>query len=319
MHYRSAWLPWLLALGLSAGGAAVSVAQTPSGPSPAAGAASGAAADPQQRVVITVNEESLTAADIDKILQSLPPQSREYYSGEGRHLLPQFLVRLKVLLAEARKGKLDQRPEVRDTIELATESILAAAERKQIEQSISAPPDLVAQLYESRKKQFEEVRLRRLLIRTEGSILSQSSVASRPALSPADARKKLEDLRRQILDGADFAELARANSDDPASAPAGGDMGFATYQSVIPPIAQAAAALAPGKVSEIIATPYGLELIQVVEKRTKPLEEVRPELEAQLRQGKLEEKMQELQSQYKISIDQDYFNPKNAAPAPSGP
>ena len=279
-------------------------------------AAAAAPADAKQRVVVSVGSESLTVADVQKILQTLPPQTREFYSGEGWHLLPQYLVRMKVLLSEARKQKLDQKQDIRDTIQVATESILADAARKQVEQNIAAPDDLVVQLYQQKKKEYEEVRLRQLLIRTESSILSQSSVATRPPLSSEDARKKLQELRTKILNGAAFADVVRANSDDTGAAASGGDIGFVSYQTVIPPIAQAAEKLAPGQVSEIIPTPFGMVLIQVVEKRTRPFPEVRRELEAQIRQAGLEQRLRELQDQYKITVDDKFFAPKNASAAP---
>jgi hypothetical protein len=55
-----------------------------------------------------------------------------------------------------------------------------------------------------------------------------------------------------------------------------------------------------------------MELIQVVEKRSRPLEEVRPQLEAILRQGKLDAKLQELQGQHKITVDAEFFAPQTA-------
>jgi len=277
-----------------------------------------APSDPHQRVVLTVNGEPLTAADVEKIIETLPVQSRDYYAHEGRRLLPQYLVRMKVLAQEARQQKLDEQPDIRKTIEVVTESILADAARKQITEGIAVPQDQLLQLYQSRAKQYEEVRIRRILIRTESSILSQSSAPIQPPLSEAEARKKLEELRRQITEGASFAELAKVNSDDLDSAPSGGDLGYVNYQTVIPPILQAAYALSPGEVSDIIATPFGMELIQLIEKRVKPLSEVRPELEAMMRQGKLEDKLQELQQQYTITLDDSYFTPPSPANLPSG-
>jgi parvulin-like peptidyl-prolyl isomerase len=300
----------LVAFGWLAVAVAALPAQQPSASTPS----SAAPADPQQRVVISVDEEKLTAADIEQILAALPPQSREYYSGPGRHLLPQYVVRMKVLSEEARRQKLDQQPEVLQSVQFATESILADAARRQMEQKIETPDELLRQVYEERKGEFEEVHLRRILIRTEGSVLSQSSVAARPPLSSSEARQKLSELRQQFLAGADFAELARAHSDDGASASAGGDLGFVTYRNLIPPIIQAANRLAPGEVSEIIPTAFGMELIQVVEKRARPLADVRPQLEAMLRQRKLEEKLQELQGQYDITVDSEFFAPRAAAP-----
>ncbi|MBF8306076.1 MAG: PpiC-type peptidyl-prolyl cis-trans isomerase [Acidobacteria bacterium] len=309
MPIRPARRQALLLLAMFCGHAASSRSQQATEPA--------AASDPQQRIVVSVNGEPLTAADVEKVLQSLPIQSRDYYSHEGRQLLPQYLVRMQVLAQEARRQKLGEKQEIRDAIRIATESILADAAHKLIAQGIAVPQDQLLQLYQSRANQYEEVRIRRILIRTETSILSQSSVPSRPPLASADARKKMEELRQQILDGADFAALAQTNSDDLASAAAGGDLGFVSYRSVIPPIAQAAAALNPGGVSEVIPTPFGMELIQVVEKRTKPLEEVRPELEAILRQGTLEDKLQDLANKSKVFVDSKFFEPQASAPAPA--
>ena len=269
-----------------------------------------------QRVVLRIGEEKFTAADVEAILQALPPQSRTYYATQGRRVLPQYLIRMKVLSAEARKQDLGERPEVRQAIQIATESILADAAQKRIVESIPVPEEALADLYQQRKAQFEQVRIRRLLMRTETSILGQSLSPPRPPLAPAEARKKLEDLRRQILEGADFAAVAKSQSDDLETARAGGDLGFVDGQKVVPPIAQAAFSLAPGQVSEIIPTPYGLEIIKVEEKRTRPLAEVRTLLEAQYRQGKIEAAIQQLQKQYAVEIDSGFFSSGQKPQAP---
>ena len=149
--------------------------------------------------------------------------------------------------------------------------------------------------------------------------LSPTARPTRPPLPEAEARKKIEDLRKQILAGADFAELARANSEDLATAGSGGDMGYSSRQTMLPPLANAAYALSPGQVSDIIATPYGLELIKLEDKRIKPLDEVRPQLESQLRQGKLQEILQGLVAQHRVDVDKEFFTPpkKTTGPAPS--
>jgi hypothetical protein len=204
---------------------------------------------------------------------------------------------------------------VQRAIALATESILADAARKQLEQSIAIPQAQLLEAYQKRGAEFEQSHIRRLVIRTENSLLSASSAPTRPPLAPQEARKKIEELRQQIVDGSSFAELARAHSDDGSSAQNGGDMGFIRRMDVIPPIAQAAFSLAPGQVSEVIPTPYGLELIQVVERRVAPLEEVKGSLEASLRQAQVEASLQQLQEQYKIFVDEAFFRPSGQPPA----
>ncbi len=77
------------------------------------------------------------------------------------------------------------------------------------------------------------------------------------------AKDKIEDLLKQIKDGADFAELAKANSDDKASAVDGGDLNFFPRGAMVPPFEDAAFALAPGQVSDVITTKYGYHIIKV--------------------------------------------------------
>ncbi len=288
-------------------------AQQPSGP-PAAVPSS-----PDQQVVITVDDQKMTAADVEKFIESLPPQYRAYYNGPGKQQLPQYLVQMKVLVGEARKAKLEDQPEVKQAIEIARNSILADAEKRHLEQSIPVTDAQVKGEYEKLKPNLEEVWIRRLMIRTANASLSPTAPPTRPALSEAEARKKIEDLRKQILAGADFAELARANSEDLATAGSGGDMGYANRQTLLPPLANAAYALSPGQVSDIIPTPYGLELIKLEDKRFKPLAEVRPQLESQLRQGKLQEILQGLVAQHQVEVDNEFFAPpkKTTGPAPS--
>jgi parvulin-like peptidyl-prolyl isomerase len=248
----------------------------------------------------------------------MPPEGRAFYGGPGKHLLPQYLVQMKILSAEAIKQNLETQHEVQVAIQIARESILAAAAREQIAQTIPIADSQLQALYQQRKAEFEEVRIRHILLRTVSSILGGSPNPTHPPLAEAEARKKLEDLRTQILAGADFAQLARDHSDDLATAQAGGEMGYITRQSVLPPVVAAAYGLKPGQVSEVVVTPYGLELIQAEDKRTKSLEQVKSALETQIRQLKFEELFGELQKKYKVEVDAKFFAPQQkeqSAPA----
>ncbi|CAD5108979.1 peptidylprolyl isomerase [Zestomonas carbonaria] len=91
----------------------------------------------------------------------------------------------------------------------------------------------------------------------------------------AEVRERLLELRRQIADGADFAELARRHSED-GSAAQGGDLGFFTRGTMVAPFEQAAFALRPGETSQPVRTRYGWHLIEVVSHRPpEPLDEDR--------------------------------------------
>jgi len=263
---------------------------------------------PEARVVISVGETKITASDVDGIIQALPPQYRAYYTGAGKQLLPQYLIQLKVLSAEARKQNLQDQPNVQRAIEIARESILADAARRKIEESIPVTDGELRGLYEKQKPNLEEVRIRDILIRTDKAAINPATAPPRPALAEAEARKKLEDLRKQILAGGDFAQFAQANSEDLATAGNGGDMGYVNHQTVVPPIAQAAYALKPGQVSDIIPTPYGFEIIKVEDKRYKPFDELKTTLQAQARGQRAGKAVEKIEQEYHPVVDYQYFS-----------
>jgi len=104
-------------------------------------------------------------------------------------------------------------------------------------------------------------------------------VRTNELVSEGDALRKLNILRERIRQGADFAELARLNSDD-ASASRGGDLGWILPGDTVPPFEQAMNALALHEVSTPVRTPFGFHLIEVLERRTADVTTDRKRLEA---------------------------------------
>ena len=74
-------------------------------------------------------------------------------------------------------------------------------------------------------------------------------------------------LRDSIIKGANFAELAKKNSDDPGSAAGGGDLGFVKRGVFYPEFESAAFKLKSGELSKVIESPVGYHIIELLEKR----------------------------------------------------
>ncbi|TMH25208.1 MAG: molecular chaperone SurA [Betaproteobacteria bacterium] len=128
-----------------------------------------------------------------------------------------------------------------------------------------------------------QTRLRHILIRTN------------EAVSEAEARRKLLDLRERIVSGgADFAELARANSDD-GTAARGGELDWVYPGDTVPEFERAYQELKLAEVSPPVRTPFGYHLIQVLERRSSDLSPERKRLQARqaLRERKADEAYQE--------------------------
>jgi parvulin-like peptidyl-prolyl isomerase len=83
----------------------------------------------------------------------------------------------------------------------------------------------------------------------------------------AEAKKIIDDVASQLKNGADFAELAKKYSQDTASAPNGGDIGYVSTGQTVPEFETAAFALEVGKVSDVIETTYGYHILKVTEKK----------------------------------------------------
>lgn len=94
-----------------------------------------------------------------------------------------------------------------------------------------------------------------------------------PNLTEAQAVQKLADFKRRVQAGqADFAQLARDNSQD-TSARNGGDLGWASPGMFVPEFEDALNNLQPGQISDPIVTRFGVHLIQLLERRQSRLSE----------------------------------------------
>ena len=114
-------------------------------------------------------------------------------------------------------------------------------------------------------------------------------------VSPADARRKLTELKQRLdNNAAKFEDLAKLFSND-LSASRGGDLGWIYPGDTVPEFERAMDTLQPGQVSEPIESPFGYHLIQVVERKKDDVSQERQRLIARqaIRERKLEEATQD--------------------------
>jgi len=132
----------------------------------------------------------------------------------------------------------------------------------------------------------ERVHARHILLKTDGK-----SDAEKKAILA-----KAEDLLKQLKNGADFAELAKKNSQD-GTAEQGGDLGWFVRNQMVPEFDSVAFSLKPKELSGIVTTQFGYHIIQVIEKdpaKLKPFEDVKDDLAKEVRAQSVTDKMQML-------------------------
>lgn len=122
------------------------------------------------------------------------------------------------------------------------------------------------------------------------------------------ARARAEDLARQAKGGADFADLARKNSDD-GSAQAGGDLNYFVPGQMVAPFDRAAFSMQPGQVSDVVDTEFGFHVIKVTDRRaasTVSFEQVsskiRDHLTQQARQARAQTFIEAVKNKAKIEV-----------------
>ncbi len=141
------------------------------------------------------------------------------------------------------------------------------------------PERAVEDYYEYHRESFsepEEVKARHILFKVPSTAEDQEV---------EKIREKAEAVLEQARDGADFADLAEEYSEGPTG-PKGGDLGYFTRGQMEESFDDAAFSLEKGEISDIVKTRFGFHIIKIEDKkprREKPLDEVRGQIEADLR------------------------------------
>ena len=134
--------------------------------------------------------------------------------------------------------------------------------------------------HQAEYKNDEQVKTRHILISVKPGADAQTDAA---------AKAKAQDILKQLQGGANFADLAKKNSDDPGSKDQGGELPMVPTASLDPAYAKAAMALNPGQTSGLVRSSFGYHIIQTEQKQpagTKPLAEVKDSIVQQLQQQK---------------------------------
>ncbi|MEO7105991.1 MAG: SurA N-terminal domain-containing protein [Rhodoferax sp.] len=120
------------------------------------------------------------------------------------------------------------------------------------------------------------------------------------------ARAKAEELLAEVRKAPDsFADVARKNSQDSGSAPNGGDLDFFGRGAMVKPFEDAAFAMKKGDISDVVESDFGFHIIKITDTKIpkqKSFEELRPMIEADLKQQQAQSKFAEVAERLKLEI-----------------
>jgi peptidyl-prolyl cis-trans isomerase C len=257
-------------------------------PPPEPPAAAGpAAAKPGQggEVVARYGGGTLTADELVVELQRLPQRSRAQMDAEARKRFVENYVLNDLLYQEGLHEGLGDDPDIERQVNDLRRRLVVQRVVRKLQDIAPISDEQVKAYYDAHADRYSTttIKARHILVKDEA---------------------KAQELHDELVKSPDqFAELAKANSIDTASARKGGDLGFFGRGRMVPEFETAAFALkTPGEISEVVKTPYGYHIIQLEERREgeqKPFEQVKEQIRATLRNEELQAKTREYYEQLK--------------------
>jgi peptidylprolyl isomerase len=236
-------------------------------------------------VVARVGDTDVSSGELRSYIETLGAQEQSAIAKDPALLsrvVRSYLAR-QAVLKEAQAKKWEQRPGVKAQLDRVRDQALSELYL----QSVSKPPDnypsdAEAQVaYDASKKAFEVPRQYRV---------AQVFIAAAKGADKdveGKARKKVDEVLEKLKQkGADFAAIARSDSDESAASGHGGEIGWLTEAQMVPGIRSTVTGLAKDAASEPIRLDDGWHLIRVLETKdasARPFAEVREALVAQLR------------------------------------
>ncbi len=266
-------------------------------------------------VLAKVGDKKITMADLKRIITYYDPNQQKLIEQNPQYKasLLKRLVQSIVISKIARDNGLDKDSDVKMRLDVITDEFLAAEYLKRnILPKVSISEEDILQYYKAHQDEFrtpETVSARHILIRVNQSASEEEK---------KEARKKAEDILKRIKAGEDFATLASEFSDDPGSKTKGGDLGYFQRGRMVKPFEDAAFALTPGSVSDIVETQFGFHIIKVEDKKEAVLEpyekvkdKVKDKLYIDMRKSKVEEFVENAMKDAGAELYLDQLTPKN--------
>jgi peptidyl-prolyl cis-trans isomerase C len=263
------------------------------------------------QVIATYGNKRFTASDFQHEIERLPPRSRSQLTtlDRKRQFVDNFVLN-DLLAEEGAAHGYDKDPDITRQVDELRRRLIVQRVMKDFQE----PPELsdaeVKVYYDQNRRLFSgaQIRASHILVKDENL-----------------AKRLREQLR---TDPTKFEELAKANSTDTATAARGGDLGFFGQGRMVAPFEQAAFSLdKPGDLSEVVKTPFGYHVIKLMERKEgndRPFDEVKERIRVNLlnqrRQEQTQQRLDELRTKAKVTIDEAALTAAevpSAAPAPA--
>lgn len=238
--------------------------------------------------VANIGTTEVTAAELQGFVDTLNPQQREQAAKDPKisSQLVRTAIGRKLLLDEAEKAGWDKKSEVEAQIERAREEVVLGTYLRSVSLPASDYPSLddLKAAYEQNKDHLFQYHLAQIFI-------AEPPGSNKDQLD-AIAKKAAELAKKAKAKGADFAALAKANSDDKTSAAKGGDLGWLAQNQLLPEMLGAVMALGDKGVSEPVHAAGGWHILSLSGVKQAEFDQVKDQIANVLREAKLQQNQQ---------------------------
>jgi peptidyl-prolyl cis-trans isomerase C len=251
----------------------------------------------EDKMLAKVGNFPVYASELNKRLESLPPQYRSIYaSPEGKAKLLQQIVDERLIYIAATQKGIEKRKEVLDEFEIAKKNIVISSYVSDLFKGVQISDAEIKDFYDKNQQEFStkpQVHARHILLKTEQEAL---------------------DVKAKLDAGEPFEALAKTFSQDPSAAQNGGDLGFFSKGDMVPEFELAAFTAALKTVTAPVKTQFGYHLIEVLERKEGTVQALDDTIKGQIKEFLTRQKQKDVLTsvtdKLKASVKVEQF-PKN--------
>ena len=243
------------------------------------------------KVLARVASHDITESEVLEFIKPFGQQAAMLYGSEqGKKMILDDVISMRLFALEAEEKKIDQTPEFIKNLENIKRTMLAQESMREVIKNIAITDEEAKKFYDENPKLFtqpERVRASHILVSDD---------------------KVLAKVQEELKAGKSFDVLAKEFSIDPGSAANGGDLGEFPKGVMVPEFEKAAFELKnPGDLSEPVKSQFGWHIIKLGEhipESVMPFEQVKTNINQELKEKKTQEVLQarskELEEKYKV-------------------
>ncbi len=265
--------------------------------------------EPADKVVLKVGDQQFTKADIDFLIENLPPQTQQAIATKGKRPLGDQYALIVILSRQASLHHLDQTPAFVRKLAFQKQQLEAQAAFEEINQQTKVTPEELQQYYTAHAADYDEITVRQFVIRKKAAEPkadpAHPTASTSPGPSPEEAKARAEAIRKELAAGTDIKKVMEdfkapdvIIEAEPRTVRRGG---------MRPDMEKVAFALKDGEVSEPVDVPQALVFFQVTGHSHVDLKVVTPDIEKILRQQKLDGALDAVKKNTTLWMDEQYF------------